>query len=79
MNDEELFHGAAPATHQPGAGMFGTGFALRLAAAEARAAGGSIMREHEQLLLTLPGLTLPIVNLSQVPENRSEACETPVA
>ncbi|NKI99632.1 HAMP domain-containing histidine kinase [Novosphingobium sp. SG707] len=79
LNDEELFHGAAPATHQPGAGMFGTGFALRLAAAEARAAGGSIMREHEQLLLTLPGLTLPIVNLSQVPENRSEACETPVA
>lgn len=79
LNDEELFHGAVPATHQPGAGMFGTGFALRLAAAEARAAGGSLIREGQQLLLTLPGLTLPIVNLSQVPENRPEACETPVA
>lgn len=79
LSDEELFHGAAPATHQPGAGMFGTGFALRLAAAEARAAGGSLTRQHQQLLLTLPGLTLPIVNLSQVPEIRPEACETPVA
>ncbi|MBB3954553.1 histidine kinase dimerization/phospho-acceptor domain-containing protein [Novosphingobium sediminicola] len=79
LSDEALFHGAAPATHQPGAGMFGTGFALRLAAAEARAAGGGLIREGQQLLLTLPGLTLPMVNLSQVPENRPEACKTPVA
>lgn len=35
-------------------GLFGTGFALRLARAEARAAGGSLRREGEALLLTLP-------------------------
>jgi hypothetical protein len=38
-------------------GMFGTGFALRLARAEARAAGGSLKRVDNELRLTLPGLT----------------------
>lgn len=38
-----------------GAGLFGTGFALRLARAEARAAGGDLLRgEPESMLLTLP-------------------------
>jgi signal transduction histidine kinase len=39
------------------AGLFGTGFALRLARAEARAAGGDLRREGPALALTLPLLT----------------------
>jgi hypothetical protein len=39
------------------AGMFGAGFALRLARAEARAAGGDLVRDDANLLLTLPRLT----------------------
>jgi signal transduction histidine kinase len=35
-------------------GLFGTGFALRLARAEARAAGGALRRDGDGLLLTLP-------------------------
>ncbi|MFM5895519.1 MAG: sensor histidine kinase [Novosphingobium sp.] len=40
------------------AGVFGVGFALRLARAEARAAGGDLIRKADRLRLTLPGLTL---------------------
>ena len=39
------------------AGMFGTGFTLRLARAEAQAAGGSLELREERLVLSLPGLT----------------------
>jgi signal transduction histidine kinase len=39
------------------AGMFGTGFTLRLARAEAEAAGGSLALHGETLVLSLPGLT----------------------
>jgi signal transduction histidine kinase len=39
------------------AGMFGTGFTLRLARAEAEAAGGSLALRGETLVLSLPGLT----------------------
>ena len=35
-------------------GLFGTGFALRLARAEAHAAGGALRRDGDGLLLTLP-------------------------
>lgn len=35
-------------------GLFGTGFALRLARAEARAAGGDLIRDNAKLILTLP-------------------------
>lgn len=38
-------------------GLFGIGFALRLARAEARAAGGSLQREGAALVLTVPLLT----------------------
>ncbi|MFD2578464.1 hypothetical protein ACFSTD_07280 [Novosphingobium colocasiae] len=41
------------------AGSFGIGFTLRLAAAEARAAGGTLMHEGGVLRLDLPGLTGP--------------------
>jgi signal transduction histidine kinase len=44
--------GAPPAALA--AGMFGAGFALRLAAAEAKAAGGALERRQDKLRLTLP-------------------------
>ncbi len=56
--EEELFataaKGDAPAVT---AGMFGTGFTLRLARAEAEAAGGSLVVRGETLALMLPHLT----------------------
>jgi hypothetical protein len=54
-DDDALFH-AAPGnqTAALAAGMFGTGFALRLAAAEARAAGGRLDRRDQKLRLSLP-------------------------
>ncbi len=51
------------------AGLFGAGFALRLARAEARAAGGRLAREDAALVLTLPLLTeipaLPSAGVAQ--------------
>ena len=58
--DEALFQANAGggATHRAlSAGMFGTGFSLRLARAEAKAAGGSLKRDGHQLRLILPALT----------------------
>ena len=65
LEDRELFNGdLAPAADlrplagaASPAGMFGTGFALRLARVEARAAGGSLIRDKEMLTLALPLLT----------------------
>ncbi len=53
--EEELF--AATIRSSGGAinaGLFGTGFSLRLARAEARAAGGDLKRDGSALILTLP-------------------------
>ena len=47
------------------AGMFGTGFTLRLARVEADAAGGALEVEDDALLLTLPALTAPRAAHSQ--------------
>jgi len=56
--EEEIFHAAAGSVPQVvSAGVFGVGFALRLARAEARAAGGDLVRKGDRLRLTLPGLT----------------------
>ena len=61
--DSGLFHASVPSLSNaasatgPSAGMFGTGFALRLARAEARSAGGSLTVEGLRLCLRLPGLT----------------------
>ncbi|MGZ3197039.1 MAG: histidine kinase dimerization/phospho-acceptor domain-containing protein [Croceibacterium sp.] len=56
---EEDPFAAAPRGDTPAltAGMFGIGFTLRLARAEAEAAGGSLERRGETLVLSLPALT----------------------
>jgi len=52
---DDLFHAAASTMPSPlSAGMFGAGFALRLAATEARAAGGKLERRDAKLRLELP-------------------------
>jgi two-component system OmpR family sensor kinase len=57
LDDEVLLHtGAGAAAHSLAAGMFGTGFALRLAAREAAAAGGRLERAQGNLNLFLPML-----------------------
>ena len=56
--DGDLFGATAPAQQRAlSAGMFGTGFTLRLARAEAAAAGGSLSRRDDTLRLVLPVLT----------------------
>lgn len=59
--EENLFaattRAAAGGTTTISPGLFGTGFALRLARAEAQAAGGELCREGDTLLLTLPLLS----------------------
>ncbi len=50
---------APHAGSSPSFGMFGIAFTLRLAAAEAAAAGGEVTHDDVMLRLTLPGLTLP--------------------
>lgn len=61
----------AAETQKPGGsgiltpGSFGSGFALRLARAEARSAGGDLARVDDRLVLTLPLLTAQGVDSSQ--------------
>jgi signal transduction histidine kinase len=51
----DIFEGTVSPAHQAvSAGMFGAGFALRLARAEARAVGGELRRVDDLLVLTLP-------------------------
>jgi signal transduction histidine kinase len=65
--DEELFApDSARAAAFPSTAMLGSGFALRLAAAEAGAAGGEFRRDGARILITLPGLTEPFGNPSHV-------------
>ncbi|WP_374531195.1 sensor histidine kinase [Novosphingobium sp.] len=55
---DDVFQAAAGTIPQViSAGVFGVGFALRLARAEAKAAGGSLIRKNDRLRLELPGLT----------------------
>ncbi len=55
LAEEDVFAAEArPLGSSINAGLFGAGFALRLARAEARAAGGDLAREDDTLVLTLP-------------------------
>jgi two-component system OmpR family sensor kinase len=51
---ENLFAAIPPRQALVSAGMFGTGFTLRLARAEAEAAGGSLAADEELLMIELP-------------------------
>ena len=64
--EEDIF-ATAPRGEVPSvtAGMFGTGFTLRLARAEAQAAGGFLELREERLVLSLPGLTGAVPGHSQ--------------
>lgn len=56
--EADLFDALAGASQAPlGAGMFGSGFALRLCRSEARAALGELVEQGGSLKLELPGLT----------------------
>lgn len=80
MDDETLFHsGTGGDGTGPWAGMFGTGFALRLAGAEARCAGGRMERSTGQLHITLPGLTqMPVESSHSMQGDRAQEA-TPAA
>jgi len=53
--EEDVFVAKArPTSRGLSAGFFGAGFSLRLARAEARAAGGDLVHEDERICLTLP-------------------------
>ncbi|WP_299191936.1 histidine kinase dimerization/phospho-acceptor domain-containing protein [uncultured Erythrobacter sp.] len=55
LAEEDIFTAEAkPVGNAVNAGLFGAGFALRLARAEARAAGGSLTRDDERIVLNLP-------------------------
>lgn len=77
LDGDALFRAAAGSIPQViAAGVFGVGFALRLARAEARAAGGDLLRKDGKLRLTLPllpapGLTSGLANHTQ--EGRQDA------
>ena len=59
-DEDDLFTATAPAQPRAiSAGMFGSGFSLRLARAEAAAAGGALEQRDEQLHLDLPVLATP--------------------
>lgn len=58
LTEEDIFAAEArPVGSAINAGFFGAGFAMRLARAEAHAAGGALVREDEVLVLTLPLIT----------------------
>lgn len=58
MAEEDIFASEAkPAGKEINPGLFGAGFSLRLARAEARAAGGDLAIGEDQVALTLPLLT----------------------
>lgn len=74
--EDNLFAATArPADSAINAGLFGAGFALRLARAEARAAGGALHRDGGNLTLTLPLLTAQ-PGLSSQEHNGMSVAET---
>lgn len=58
LDTDDLFAASVPAQPRTvSAGMFGSGFSLRLARAEAMASGGALERRDDLLCLELPALT----------------------
>ena len=67
--EKDIFAGnERPQAGAVSAGMFGAGFALRLARAEARAVGGDLLRVKDSLYLTMPYLTGRKAPHSEKPE-----------
>lgn len=57
LGEDDLFAAdARPSGTAISPGLFGAGFALRLARAEARAGGGDLVRKSDSIILTLPKL-----------------------
>lgn len=68
-NDAQLFAPATRSTEGTPASLLGNGFSLRLAVAEARAAGGTLARSGNIMILRLPLLT---ADSPQITENYSK-------
>ncbi|WP_428027651.1 histidine kinase dimerization/phospho-acceptor domain-containing protein [Altererythrobacter sp.] len=74
MAEDDLFAAQTrPAAGGLSAGLFGAGFSLRLARAEARSAGGGLVQDDDRVLLKLPLLTLDESLPSQGQQARSKA------
>lgn len=74
---EKLFEGGiANGQNAISAGMFGSGFTLRLARAEARAAGGELQRDGDELVLSLPLTAAASPNSDDHDEGAEEASGT---
>lgn len=72
LGESELLRAVTSSTPRAlSAGMFGTGFSLRLATAEAHAAGGALKRRDKTLLLRLPGLTTAEADHSEPDADRA--------
>jgi len=66
LDEDALFHAQAGEKSRVfSAGMFGLGFTLRLARAEARGAGGALKHEDGRLVLTLPESLSSSANVSE--------------
>lgn len=65
----DLFAPGARTGGAVSAGTFGAGIALRLARAEARAAGGDLVREEDRIVLSLPLLTARQGDTSHAAQN----------
>jgi signal transduction histidine kinase len=65
-NGDPFAAAAPPQPRAVSAGMFGTGFSLRLARAEARSIGGTLDWQDDRVRLTLPVLTVPQAAHTQV-------------
>ncbi len=75
LSEEDIFTAEVkPIGTAINAGLFGAGFALRLARAEARAAGGGLIRDDDAIVLSLP-----VVDAEEgEKDNGSQGCEASV-
>lgn len=77
---DDLFEATSQQTPQAlSAGVFGSGFAMRLAAAEARAASGHLLREGARLQLILPRCDVANTGEAATGLTQSDAINNPAA